>query len=340
LFVTARDAAGNTARADFRVTLDTIPPEIVITSALPTITSESEIVVSYQVDRGTEETKSFSLIEGANRLSIDAQDLAGNIGRIDFTVTYDPNYVDQGSGSGTGTGGGEGSSGALPIRGGPKDQTSYLYDNALEPVRSRTFKSADSTSTGLSSLWWFQKGKKKRAQANTTKTPQETSLSLSDIIIEPLPQNLLTTQTAEVSGEGALTQPLAVQYALSSTAASLPRDGTPLGRQIILPEIYFTAEDAPGLPGVSGAVPVRDSRPRAGGGDAERSRPLTKSAQEAAANNGTNSTGLYAKRKKTLTFTQMIEMIRDKYAPTNVKPNEMIDTGSTVPLANLEGPSE
>ena len=37
----------------------------------------------------------------------------------------------------------------------------------------------------------------------------------------------------------------------------------------------ITAEDAPGLPGVSEAVSVRGSRPRAGGGDAERSRPLT-----------------------------------------------------------------
>jgi len=36
-----------------------------------------------------------------------------------------------------------------------------------------------------------------------------------------------------------------------------------------------TAEDDPGLPGVSGAVPARGFMPQAGGGEAKRSRPLT-----------------------------------------------------------------
>lgn len=39
--------------------------------------------------------------------------------------------------------------------------------------------------------------------------------------------------------------------------------------------LIFTAEDGPGKSGVSGAVPPRGWRPRAGGGDAKRYRPLT-----------------------------------------------------------------
>lgn len=54
---------------------------------------------------------------------------------------------------------------------------------------------------------------------------------------------------------------------LAGEPAQQEGDSSLVGRQV-------TAEDAPGLPGVSGAVPARGFRPRAGGGEAKRSSPL------------------------------------------------------------------
>jgi hypothetical protein len=89
LFITAIDQAGNTGTVSFSITLDTIAPVIVITSQVPTVTKTSVLAVTYTVDGGAAQTRSFTLVEGKNDLFIEATDLAGNKGQVDFTVILD-----------------------------------------------------------------------------------------------------------------------------------------------------------------------------------------------------------------------------------------------------------
>ena len=78
LTVNAADPAGNTASKSMQVTLDTIAPEIVITSPQNNfLTNQKNITVNYTVD-GQAKSENRALNEGANTLTVNATDATGN----------------------------------------------------------------------------------------------------------------------------------------------------------------------------------------------------------------------------------------------------------------------
>jgi len=83
---TFTDSAGNESIETFTVTLDTVPPEITLTSA--TLTNEVNYLLTYTVD-GVESEQPVTLIEGENILSVSETDAAGNITTRNFAVTLD-----------------------------------------------------------------------------------------------------------------------------------------------------------------------------------------------------------------------------------------------------------
>jgi YD repeat-containing protein len=86
LNITETDEAGNESRASFVVTLDTIAPEVVFTSA--TLTNEANYMLTYTVD-GIEKKISKTLIEGQNSFTISESDLIGNETTASLNVFLD-----------------------------------------------------------------------------------------------------------------------------------------------------------------------------------------------------------------------------------------------------------
>jgi YD repeat-containing protein len=83
LTITESDAAGNSQTITLpKVVLDTVPPAVVITSSVPSLTNQPVLVVDYSVD-GVAKQKTFTLAEGDNTgLTITEADAAGNIRTI------------------------------------------------------------------------------------------------------------------------------------------------------------------------------------------------------------------------------------------------------------------
>ncbi len=74
-----KDKAGNVAQFSDQITLDTMPPAILVTSAVPSLTKHAALLVKYTVDGGAEQQKEFTLAEGENTgLTITATDAASN----------------------------------------------------------------------------------------------------------------------------------------------------------------------------------------------------------------------------------------------------------------------
>ncbi|MDD5428580.1 MAG: glucoamylase family protein [Candidatus Omnitrophica bacterium] len=87
VYVKFSDNAGNWSGAySDSITLDTTPPDIVITSPADGATlNEAALTVNYIVD-GAANTKDFTLVEGANTLTITETDAAGNASTVSIAV--------------------------------------------------------------------------------------------------------------------------------------------------------------------------------------------------------------------------------------------------------------
>lgn len=89
LVVDSTDAAGNRGADTVRITLDTQPPIVIITSpGGDTVVSTPTIALAYTVD-GDPRSRLFSLSQGSNLLQVDATDAAGNIGSDAIVVGLD-----------------------------------------------------------------------------------------------------------------------------------------------------------------------------------------------------------------------------------------------------------
>ncbi|MBI4397971.1 MAG: RHS repeat protein [Candidatus Omnitrophica bacterium] len=86
LNVTESDAAGNVTFQNFLVTLDSIPPQIVVRS--PGEVTESLYIFMYEVD-GVPRSETRDLLEGENILTISESDAARNQTTLTFKVTLD-----------------------------------------------------------------------------------------------------------------------------------------------------------------------------------------------------------------------------------------------------------
>ena len=107
--VIATDLAGNVSTASLNVTLDTISPQIAITSpADQLITDQTSVVVTSTVDDplatvrvngrdatlvGNTSTATILLVEGPNPIIVAAQDQAGNISSASIEVTLTPSLT-------------------------------------------------------------------------------------------------------------------------------------------------------------------------------------------------------------------------------------------------------
>jgi len=89
LVIMELDGQGNQITLSFKVTLDTIPPDIQLTSVVSVSTTSSRLTVDYTVD-GIAKQKLFSLSEGTNSLNIQETDLAGNTTVYSFQIEYLP----------------------------------------------------------------------------------------------------------------------------------------------------------------------------------------------------------------------------------------------------------
>jgi hypothetical protein len=105
LTVVATDPAGNSSSVVRTILVDRIAPRITLTKPLPALTSASTLSVQGQVDDPTATltlngqalalnaqggfSTLFSLVEGANAISLVAVDSAGNVGHLDVAVTRD-----------------------------------------------------------------------------------------------------------------------------------------------------------------------------------------------------------------------------------------------------------
>ncbi len=87
LFVEATNDAG-TSKIDFKVTLDTVAPAIVVTSSVPAITKVPTLVINYTVD-GKAMSQTSNLVEGSNTITLKAVDEAGNQSIKDLVVKLD-----------------------------------------------------------------------------------------------------------------------------------------------------------------------------------------------------------------------------------------------------------
>lgn len=82
-------ALGQTRVFDFWVTLDTLPPALVLVS--PPVTNKSSYLLRYSAD-GELREENVNLTEGINSLTREARDSAGNLSQIAFQITMDPAY--------------------------------------------------------------------------------------------------------------------------------------------------------------------------------------------------------------------------------------------------------
>ncbi|MBI4970537.1 MAG: hypothetical protein HZC17_01675 [Candidatus Omnitrophica bacterium] len=86
LDVTERDLAGNEMKTSLKVTLDTIVPEIIFSSA--TLTNIPSYTLIYATE-GQQVTRSVTLVEGDNTLDVVERDPAGNETKTNLKVTLD-----------------------------------------------------------------------------------------------------------------------------------------------------------------------------------------------------------------------------------------------------------
>jgi hypothetical protein len=90
LIVDSTDPSGNRGSDTVGVTLDSQAPVIVITSpSNGARVISSPIVVQYTADGGSELTRTFNLVEGANSLEVDSTDAAGNRGYAKVEIILD-----------------------------------------------------------------------------------------------------------------------------------------------------------------------------------------------------------------------------------------------------------
>ncbi|MBI4970538.1 MAG: hypothetical protein HZC17_01680, partial [Candidatus Omnitrophica bacterium] len=95
LDVTERDLAGNETKTNLKVTLDTIPPQLEVTSS--PLSRIANFDLTFTKD-GAAVTKPVTLVEGGNVIPIVEQDAAGNETKIDTSIYYAqdlPNFLDQ-----------------------------------------------------------------------------------------------------------------------------------------------------------------------------------------------------------------------------------------------------
>src|SRR3989338_4950009 len=94
VYVTYYDKAGNASQSySKQIILDTIAPQVILTSAA--LTKNSAYTLTYTVD-GTAQIESITLQEGSNVIARTFQDQAGNQTQVNWTVTLDtvpPNIV-------------------------------------------------------------------------------------------------------------------------------------------------------------------------------------------------------------------------------------------------------
>ena len=93
LTITAADPVGNTASKSIQITLDTIAPEIIITSPQNNfLTNQKNITINYTVD-GEPKSEERALNEGANTLTVNATDAAGNSASKSVSGTLDSTAI-------------------------------------------------------------------------------------------------------------------------------------------------------------------------------------------------------------------------------------------------------
>jgi|GEM_PF-5680881 len=90
----AKDKAGNMSELVFSVLMDNTAPVIRVSSVIPALTNQNDLVVEYFVESGNGEggqaqRAEFNLSEGVNALKIEAVDAAGNVGVYEFKITLD-----------------------------------------------------------------------------------------------------------------------------------------------------------------------------------------------------------------------------------------------------------
>ncbi|MBI3333017.1 MAG: hypothetical protein HYZ93_02875, partial [Candidatus Omnitrophica bacterium] len=81
-----RDAAGNSATANWTITLDTLPPVVALVS--PSLTNRAGYALTYTVD-GAPLEEQLTLTEGANTITRTHQDPAGNATTSTWVITLD-----------------------------------------------------------------------------------------------------------------------------------------------------------------------------------------------------------------------------------------------------------
>ena len=94
LTITETDLADNTTTVTRQVTLDTIPPVIdIISHANNSVSNTADIVVTYTIDSGAQQTKDVHLDnKGINNVIVTAIDAAGNVGSKSINIILDTNH--------------------------------------------------------------------------------------------------------------------------------------------------------------------------------------------------------------------------------------------------------
>ncbi len=82
----AEDIFGNKTTKILEVTLDTVPPAVTLTSEI--VVSQSNYILAWKVDGGSEQTRTVALQSGDNALSVQAFDLAGNEKTVVFHIFF------------------------------------------------------------------------------------------------------------------------------------------------------------------------------------------------------------------------------------------------------------
>ncbi|MFH0984468.1 MAG: Ig-like domain repeat protein [Candidatus Omnitrophota bacterium] len=88
LSITEKDLAGNSTTVTHQVTVDTVAPVVVLDPGTPAMIASSSITVNYTLDGSLKQKTFTDLVTGANTLTIEESDLAGNRTVVNFSVNH------------------------------------------------------------------------------------------------------------------------------------------------------------------------------------------------------------------------------------------------------------